>query len=275
MDVDPIVRTALKEDIGSGDITTQLLFSAPYKVKAKITAQENGIVCGLDIAKLVFRLLDKKVKIVQKLKDGQTLNKGKTICILEGNAKALLTGERTALNFIGRLSGIATLTCAFVNKTKPFGAKVLDTRKTTPGLRSLEKYAVRCGGGSNHRFGLWDQVLVKDNHLSAVSKKNDLKVIVQNLRKKTKKKIEVEVQNLRELKKVLEAKPDIIMLDNMSLKDIRKAVKLTRNSRVKLEVSGGVTLHNIRAIASAGVDRISIGALTHSARSLNFSMEVI
>ncbi|MCQ9208318.1 MAG: carboxylating nicotinate-nucleotide diphosphorylase [Omnitrophica bacterium] len=266
----PIIKLALEEDIGRGDITTKLIIPDRKRIKAVILAKENGVVCGLDVARLVFQAVDKRTRFKFKSSDGKKVKKSQVLARLEGRAASILKAERVALNFLGRLSGIATLTDKFVQKVKPNPVQIMDTRKTTPGLRMLEKYAVRCGGGTNHRMGLWDQVLVKDNHLSSLK----LKAIVDKIRKKVRgKKIEIEVKNMRQFKQALAAAPDIIMLDNFTLKNIKKAVKLRNESRkVKLEVSGGVNLSNVRKIAATGVERISVGKLTHSAKALDLAL---
>ena len=272
----PIIKAALKEDIGRGDITTQLVIPTKKRTKAVILAKEAGMVCGLDVARLVFKAVDKRIRFKPKASYGKRIKKGQTIARLEGNARNILKAERVALNFLGRLCGIATLTDKFVQKVKPYPVKSMDTRKTTPTLRILEKYAVRCAGGFNHRMGLWDQILIKDNHVSVLGWKDLIRQI-----KKTKPKgikIEVEVRNLREFKQALEADLDVIMLDNFNLKDIRKAVKIrnkilsTRYERLKLEVSGGVNLNNVRKIAACGVEMISVGELTHSAKALDVAL---
>lgn len=278
-----LITQALREDIGYGDVTTRALIPRQLRVDAVIIAKQTGSIAGLDIAKAVFLQLDKDIKFKAFVQDGNKIKAGKKIARISGSARAILTAERTALNFLGHLSGIATLTRQFVNKVKPYKAKILDTRKTTPGLRVLEKYAVKCGGGHNHRMGLWDEVLIKENHIAVMSYElgvRSLKKIIDSVRNKhgKKVKIEIEVRNLKELKAALAGRPDIIMLDNMSLSIIKKAVKIT-NEFFKtpnlLEVSGGVNLANVRRIAKTGVDRISIGSLTHSAPALDVSLEII
>jgi len=265
-----IIKLALKEDIGSGDITTKLTISAGQKIKARIIAKEKGIVCGLAVAELVFKTVDKNIRFKPATSDGKQVKKGQVLARLEGKAVSILKAERVALNFLSHLSGIATLTNRYVQKVKPYKVKIMDTRKTTPGLRSLEKCAVRCGGGVNHRLGLWDQVLIKDNHLKGLR----LKEIIKKVKQKRPKgmKIEVEVKNLRQFKQALEARPDIIMLDNFSLTNIKKAVKI-KSASVKIEVSGGVNLSNARRIAATGVERISVGELTHSASALDIALD--
>lgn len=224
-----------------------------------------------------FKLLDPKIKFMPVVSDGKLFGPNAVIACLEGNVQSILSAERVALNFLSRLSGIATLTSKYIKENRPYKAKILDTRKTTPGLRILEKYAVATGGGCNHRLGLYDQILIKDNHLKAID--YDWAMLYHAVRKYKKKgvKTEVEVSNLKEFKEAVKLIPDIIMLDNMSVKEIKAAVKLLRSLRsdIKLEVSGGVDLNNVRKIASTGVDMISIGALTHSVKPIDFSLEII
>lgn len=275
----PIIMSALNEDIGSGDITAGLMFEKDLNVRAEIIAKEDCVIAGADVVRWVFDTLDEKIEFTALYKDGAMIKKGKKVIYLKGSVKSILTGERTALNFLSRLSGVATLTSRFVEKIKGTGANILDTRKTMPGLRILEKYAVAAGGGHNHRAGLWDGILIKDNHISGLKfkvKGLKLKVIkdsIETAKKRGYKNIEIEVDNLKEFRAALEAGADIIMLDNMKSEDIKKAVKL-RRSKVLLEVSGGVSLDNVRNIAKTGVDRISVGSLTHSAPSIDFSLEI-
>jgi len=271
-----LIKQALKEDIGKGDITTDALIPRGLQAKAVIIAKQSGVVAGMDIVKSVFTELDKEAKFKALVKDGDKVAVGKKIIEISGNARPILTAERTALNFLGHLSGVATLTRQFVDKVRPFKAKILDTRKTTPGMRALEKYAVRCGGGSNHRIGLYDGVLVKENHFLIFSKNKNIVKAVDIIRKSVPKntKVEVEVENIDELKQALAAKVDIILLDNMTPGQIRHSVIERGKSRALLEASGRVNLSNVRRIAKSGVDRISIGALTHSAKSLDFSLDI-
>jgi nicotinate-nucleotide pyrophosphorylase (carboxylating) len=266
-----LINSALKEDIGGGDITTNILIPAEKMIKAKITAKQSGIICGLDVAGIVFETVDRRIRINEKVKDGQRVNAGKVIAIVEGPARGILTAERTALNFLQRLSGISTLTSAFV-KAAGNKVRILDTRKTAPGMRALEKYAVKMGGGINHRFGLFDAVLIKDNHLSVVGSIS--KAIVTA--KKKYQKIEVEVKNMKEVKEAVNAGASRIMLDNMSIGNIKKAVKVIRkmNSKIEIEASGGIDISNIKKAASTGVDFVSIGGLTHSAKALDISLKV-
>jgi nicotinate-nucleotide pyrophosphorylase (carboxylating) len=275
-----VIKAALKEDVGRGDITSQLLVAPKTKIKAAIVAKEKGVVCGLDAARAVFNAVDNSIRFRSAVRDGKEVDKGTVLARLKGDARAILKAERTALNFLSHLSGIASKTFDFVQKVRPYPARIMDTRKTIPGLRVLEKYAVRCGGAFNHRMGLWDGILIKDNHLSSVSPQllvegfEDL-IKKINRRKPRGLRIEVEVKNLQEFKKALFAGCDIIMLDNFSLKDIKEAVKV-RNTLgrtiPKLEVSGGVTLSNVCRIAACGVERISIGELTHSAKALDVAL---
>lgn len=269
-----LIKQALKEDIGYGDITTNALIPAKQQAKAFIVAKQAGVIAGLNVAKEVFAELDRKIKFKSFVKDGDKVAPGEKIAQISGSARAVLTGERVALNFLAHLSGIATLTRQFVDKAGQYKAEILDTRKTMPGMRLLEKYAVKCGKGSNHRIGLWDGILIKDNHLAMLGK--NIKEAVSLVCRKSKHniKVEVEVENIKQLKDALAARADIILLDNMAISEIKKAVKLAASSRVLLEVSGGVNLSNVRRIAKAGVDRISIGALTHSAKALDLSLEI-
>jgi nicotinate-nucleotide pyrophosphorylase (carboxylating) len=264
------VAVALSEDVGTGDLTTLQVIPADATCTAQILVKEPGVVCGLHVAAEVFHQLDPDLHFEALAADGDSFDRRTAVARLAGRAAPVLTGERTALNFLGRLSGIATLTRRFVDAIEGTGAEILDTRKTTPGLRALEKHAVECGGGRNHRFGLYDAILIKDNHLAvagsianAVERARDAGVPVQ-----------IEVDTLDQLREALDAGADSILLDNMPPDTMREAVAITAG-RAKLEASGGVTLDTIRAIAETGVDFISIGALTHSARSLDVSLEVL
>jgi nicotinate-nucleotide pyrophosphorylase (carboxylating) len=266
----PIIKAALKEDIGAGDITTKLIIPPNKKIKVAIIAKESGIICGLDLAKLVFKAVDKKIRFYAQTHDGRKVKRGEILARLKGEARKILQAERVALNFLGRFSGIATLTDRFVQGVRPYPVRIMDTRKTTPGLRALEKYAVRCAGGFNHRMGLWDQILVKDNHIRVQS----LKKIIEKIKARKPKgiKIEIEVANLRQFKQALFADPDIIMLDNMAIRDIKQAVRIRNQLRIKLEVSGGVNLNNVRKFAATGCEMISVGELTHSPRALDVAL---
>jgi nicotinate-nucleotide pyrophosphorylase (carboxylating) len=272
MDIKQIIYNALKEDIGKGDITSLAVVPDRLNIKAVIVARENGKLAGLNIAKQVFKTRDKNVKFKLKTRDGSYIRKGQILAEIYGNARSILSSERVALNFLQRLSGIATLTDKFVRKVKNTNIKILDTRKTTPNLRILEKYAVRMGGGFNHRFGLFDGILIKDNHIKIAG---SIVSVIKKIREKyPNMKIEVEAQSLKEVKEFLKSDFDIIMLDNMNILKLKKAIKLI-NGKYKIEVSGGVNLNNITEISKLKIDYISIGALTHSVKSLNMSLDII
>nr|HPI74086.1 carboxylating nicotinate-nucleotide diphosphorylase [bacterium] len=271
------IRHALAEDLGErGDITTQALFDSGRIIDAEMLVKQNGVLCGLDVAIQVFHEVHPGVTVEKLAEDAQKVAAGAIICRITGRADALITAERTALNFIGRLSGVATLTRLFVDRVAGTSAKILDTRKTTPGWRRLEKYAVACGGGVNHRMGLYDLFLIKDNHIAAAG---GIAAAVAGCREYMRRNrftasIEVETKTLEELEQALALDVDRIMLDNMPLALMRRCVQRV-NQRVPLEASGGVSLETVRAIAETGVDFISIGALTHSAPVLDISLEVI
>jgi nicotinate-nucleotide pyrophosphorylase (carboxylating) len=271
--VDQIIENALREDVGEGDITTNLLFSEGVQSKAAILAKEEGILAGLLIAERVFRKLDKDIGWNEKKKDGDRVEPNQILVEISGSQRAILTCERLALNFIQRLSGIATLTSKYVKAVEGLSVKILDTRKTVPGLRILDKYAVFIGGGVNHRFGLYDGVLIKDNHIKFAG---CISRAVRIIRERAAKgiKIEVETSTLDEVKEAFEAGADIIMVDNMTVDKIKKAVELIKG-RALIEASGGVTLENIRRIAETGVDFISVGSLTHSPRALDIALYVV
>ncbi|HEC91671.1 MAG TPA: carboxylating nicotinate-nucleotide diphosphorylase [Candidatus Atribacteria bacterium] len=271
--IDKIIEQALLEDIGTGDITTDSIIPYNLKTKGVIKTKEEGVIAGLDIAKLVFKKLDSNIIFQENIEDGTKVSQNKILAEITGPARIMLKGERVALNFLQRMSGIATTTSKFYEEIKGFPVRIADTRKTTPGLRILEKYAVRMGGGSNHRFGLYDAVLIKDNHIAVAG---NIKSAVNSVRKQIPHtiKIEVEVENLSQLQEALEMKVDIVMLDNMSLDMMKKAVKMAKGKTL-IEASGGITLKNVREIAQTGVDLISVGALTHSVKALDISMEVI
>jgi len=272
-----IVKKALAEDIGFGDITTKLFIPKESKVEAVILAKEDLIVCGVPVAKEVFKQLDNNISFSALIKEGAAAKKNDVIAKVTGYTRSILSAERVALNFLGFLSGIATKTRIFVEAVHPYKTKILDTRKTIPGLRALEKYAVRTGGGYNHRMSLDEMVLIKDNHINVSSIINNLEQIRNKIPKGM--KIEIEADNLTQFKEALNEKPDIIMLDNMSILQIKEAVclrnNLSGNYKPLLEASGGVTLANVKNYASTGVDLISIGALTHSIDSVDVSLEII
>jgi len=270
--VEQAVATALEEDLGGvGDITTNAIIPPDAQGDASIIVRKPGVIAGLDLAAASVKSLDPDVRFTRIVEDGSKVEAGATIARIAGKTRALLTGERTALNFFGRLSGIATLTAGYVAAVEGTHAKIVETRKTTPGLRALEKYAVRCGGGTNHRFGLYDAVLVKDNHIAAAGglaeALNAVRTAVGHL-----VKIEVEVDTLDQLENVLRFPIDAVLLDNMDAGTLKRAIALVKG-RVITEASGGVTLESVREIAKTGVDLISVGALTHSARSLDSSLE--
>ena len=273
-DIKKLIREALKEDLGSlGDLTTLSTVPEGLIKQAKIFTKEEGVLAGIEVAELVFKEVDPEIKFGPQKSDGERVLRGEIIALVNGPARGILTAERTALNFLSRLSGIATLTAEFVKRVKGTKAKILDTRKTTPGLRELEKYAVRVGGGENHRFGLFDMILIKENHIAVAGGIEkavlDAKKYL-NARGLT-SKIEVEAKSLDEVQQALKAGVDRIMLDNMSIDEMKEAVALAQG-RVELEASGRITLENVREVAETGVDFISIGALTHSAKALDLSL---
>jgi nicotinate-nucleotide pyrophosphorylase (carboxylating) len=268
----PVVRLALAEDLGrAGDVTTQATIPADARFSAVFAARKPGVIAGLACVRLAIAELDPSAELRLMAADGETVSAGGQLAWVEGNARALLAAERTALNLLGRLSGIATLTRAYVDAVAGTEARIVDTRKTTPGLRALEKYAVRCGGGVNHRFGLDDAILIKDNHVAACGSVGEAvrraKAAAGHLMK-----IEVEVDSLAQLDQALAEMPDVVMLDNFSLDDLKKAVLKTAG-RVVLEASGGITLATVRAVAETGVDVISVGALTHSVGVLDIGLD--
>jgi nicotinate-nucleotide pyrophosphorylase (carboxylating) len=274
-----IIRAALKEDIGIGDVTTMSTVAKAESIKAAIVANEDCVLCGMDAAEWTISTLDYSVRFKPQAEDGQRVYKGKEIVFLEGHGRAILTAERTMLNFLCFLSGIATNVNRFAEIAKKYGAEIYDTRKTLPLLRYLEKYAVTVGGGKNHRFGLWDQVLVKENHLKATNIDYHKRLVSEIKQRVTKNlKIEIEVENLEQFKTMLKQGADIIMLDNMSPLDVKKACEM-RNAmppekKPYLEVSGGITMDNIEEYAKTGVDRVSIGSLTDSIESVDMSLEI-
>ncbi|MBI4115148.1 MAG: carboxylating nicotinate-nucleotide diphosphorylase [Candidatus Omnitrophica bacterium] len=288
-----LIRQALREDIGPGDVTTKTFIPSSLMGEAYIEAKEKGILSGGPIVREIFRQVDPRLKVQQKISEGSKISKGKAVFSIHGKIASILKGERVALNFLSHLSGIATLTRHYVEKIKGTRVKILDTRKTTPLLRDLEKYAVRCGGGENHRLGLWDEILVKENHWDAmydILDQTKCRYFTQRLKPLLKRRripVEVEVRSLKELAHLLEGTyvPDRILLDNFSIKELRRAVLFVegldqilkarygiRRKRPFLEASGGIHLGNVREVAKTGVDRISIGRLTHSAPALDFSL---
>ncbi len=277
--LDKFLALDLKEDIGKGDITSRLTLPRNLKIDAMIVAGETGILCGIDIVKSVFKKIDSSLKFSSGLKDGSRIYKGKSVAKIRGRAGSILSGERVALNFLGFLSGIASRTRVFVEKVKPFKVKILDTRKTLPGLRLLEKYAVRVGGGFNHRLGLDEMILVKENHIDA-SGWQRIRIGLKSV-DKSKIKLEIEARDLKEFRDALLLKPDIIMLDNMQPEEIRKAVRMRNRFAIlrgalkpRLEVSGNISLDNVVAYAATGIDFISLGTLTKDIESFDFSLAV-
>jgi nicotinate-nucleotide pyrophosphorylase (carboxylating) len=284
----PLIQAALREDLGPGDITSRSVVPAGLVVRARVVAKAAGVVAGLDAARAAFAAVDRRIVVAIQRPDGATVSAGKTLMEVEGPARAILSAERTALNLIGHLSGVATLTREFVERVRPYSVDILDTRKTLPGMRALQKAAVVAGGGSNHRLGLFDAVLIKTNHLIAMglavpgrSRETLVAEAVQRARARAPQRpVEIEVATVGEFRAALGVKPDAILLDNMTEAEIRQCVRVrdgAQTSRAKgpvLEVSGGVTLENVRKLAATGVDRISIGRLTHSVASLDVSLRI-
>ena len=272
--IDDIVARALKEDFGdAGDVTTNATIRADAKAKAIIAARKPGVIAGVDCAVAAFRHVDPAINVRIEKDDGARVVKGDVILSIEGPTRGILSAERVALNFLGPLSGVATATAALVDAVRGTNAKIVCTRKTTPGLRALEKYAVRCGGGHNHRFGLYDAVMIKDNHIAAVG---GIKKAIEACRASVGHmvKIEVEIDGLDQLDAALSGGADIIMLENMTTDDMKKAVAIT-NGRAVLEASGNVTIETVRAIAETGVDVISSGWITHSAPNLDLGLDFV
>ncbi|MCX7957230.1 MAG: carboxylating nicotinate-nucleotide diphosphorylase [Endomicrobia bacterium] len=274
-----LIKVALEEDIGEGDITTENIIPPTLRVKAKIIAKEKCIVCGLRVMKEVFKMLDKKCKWRANNSDGDLIKGGRVVAYVEGLARAILTGERVALNFLQHLSGIATETFKFVKLTKG-KFDIYDTRKTHPGFRYLEKYAVMCGGGKNHRFQLDDMVLIKDNHIKiCLNNRLPIEEIFYRVRQRLDYTTDVEIEccNFKELKIALKIRPDIIMLDNMNYNQLKKAIKIIRKTlpKTKIEISGKVTQKTIKKLRSLDIDMVSVGSITHSARDIDFSLEIV
>jgi len=265
------VERALAEDVGPGDATTEGIIPAGASLSGRIVSKESGVVAGLTVARAAFQLLDQQVALAAFLADGEVVEAGQTVIEIRGSARAILTAERTALNFLGRMSGIATRTREFVEEIRGTNARILDTRKTAPNLRASDKLAVRLGGGENHRFGLYDMILIKDNHIDFAG---SITAAVSRARASNSSlAIEVEARNLSDMAEALDAGVRWIMLDNMTLDDMRRAVVLN-SGRAKLEASGNVSLKHVRQIAETGVDYISVGALTHSVQALDVSLTV-
>ena len=274
--IEEIIDRALAEDVGRGDITTEALIHGDQQGIGLIIVKQEGIIAGIEVARKVFHRVDPNLKVEILLEDGSRVKQGNKAARVAGNIGSILKAERVALNFLQRLSGIASETGRYVERVKGLPVRIMDTRKTTPSLRELEKYAVRLGGGENHRMNLGDGILIKDNHLVALRSQGlSIKEIIAKARQSAPQrlKIEVEVRTVPEALEAAEAGADIIMLDNMNLEDMRKAVKSV-HGRALIEASGGITLDNVRAVAETGVDFISIGALTHSAKALDISLEL-
>ncbi|QMU55845.1 MAG: carboxylating nicotinate-nucleotide diphosphorylase [Candidatus Mycalebacterium zealandia] len=277
--VDRLIEAAVEEDVRSGDVTTELLFETDVPCRALVRAKQPGILAGVDVARLVFEKLDKNLEWQTSKTDGDVLAAGSEIVSIAGSQKHILTGERLALNVLQRLSGIATFAARFAEEVKGTGACVVDTRKTAPGLRELEKYAVRLGGCGNHRFGLYDGILIKDNHIKLAGgvKKAIEKVksgVDASEHNYARFPIEVEAKELHQVSEAVEAGADVVMLDNMSVDLMKEAVRIV-DGKILTEASGGVTLENVKRVASTGVDIISVGALTHSAPALDISLDMI
>ncbi len=299
----PLIAAALKEDVGARDVTSSVLVPKDQWAKGDLVVRQDGVAAGIQVMEWTFGQADPRIRFKPALRDGGLVHPGKVVAYVEGPARGILAAERTALNFFSRLSGIASYTRQFVDRVKKYKVQIMDTRKTTPTLRFLEKYAVAMGGGTLHRKGLFDQVLIKDNHLQLVASRlhsesggfppamgaphhrlSAVEAAVREVRRKflAKALIEVEVKTLQEFRLALSAEADIILLDNMQAADIQEAVRLRnavvrskKDRKIFLEVSGGVKLENVEAIAAAGVDRISIGALTHSAPALDVALDLI
>lgn len=271
--IDAIVQLALAEDIGTGDITTNATVPATATARGTFLAKASGVLSGLDVTAAVFRAVDPDVRFEAQMRDGDTFEPGDVLALVSGPARSVLTGERVALNFLQRLSGVATATSRYVDAVRGTRARIIDTRKTTPGMRLLEKAAIRDGGGHNHRVGLSDGILIKDNHLAAIGSDSIRRSIeaARDLAPHT-LKVEVEVTSLGQLEEALQARADIIMLDNMDPETMRKAVDQVRGKAL-LEASGGINFETVRAVAETGVDLISVGALTHSAPAVDISLQ--
>ena len=271
LNLNDLIEKALKEDVGTGDITTLSTIPADKTITGRFIAKETGILCGVDVARAVFAFVDPAIELNFSYKDGDKIEKGEVIATVSGLARSILTGERLALNLLQHMSGVATRTGEAVAKVQGTRARIADTRKTTPGLRVLEKYAVKCGGGSNHRFNLADGVLIKDNHIEAAG---GITAAVEMARRNIPHtlKIEVEIETFEQLEGALAAGADIIMLDNMSNEDMKKAVEIVAG-RAITEASGNMGEKDLRAVAETGVDLISIGALTHSVKALDISLK--
>lgn len=276
MTIDRIIINALEEDLGWGDVTTDSTIPAETNITGNFIAKAEGIVCGIEICRRVFEIVDKNIEFQALMRDGQRVSKGDIIAKVSGSARGILKGERTALNFFQRMSGIATMTDKFVSSTAGFKVRIVDTRKTAPGLRLLDKYSVKAGGGFNHRFNLSDMVLIKDNHIKAAGGITPaVEAAKRNISHAV--KIEVEVESIRELMEAIDAGADIVMLDNMTLDMMKEAVSIAKG-KVLLEASGNMAMEgerNVRAVAGTGVDIISVGSLTNSVEALDISLRFL
>jgi len=282
-DLNDFLKNALREDIGEKDITTETFIPKKRLIRGVFLAKEDCVVCGLGVVAQLLKIQDKNIKFKPLVREGERVRKGKAVALVSGRAKSIFAAERVALNLLTHLCAVSTKTREFVNQIKPYRSRILDTRKTTPGLRLLEKYAVRIGGGYNHRMKLDEMILIKDNHLKVIGDRLwviGFKEIEKNISPKV--QIEIEVKTLKEFRKALKLKPDVIMLDNMSLKDIRKTVQIrndlspiTHHLSPKLEASGGISLKNVKKVASTGVEMVSVGELTHSVKSIDISLEIL
>jgi len=272
--VEQVIDNALAEDLASSDVTTEALVPSDIEAKASILAKADGVLAGIDAVKEVFKKVDPSIRVEVLIQDGAKVRKGDVVATIDGRVASILKAERTALNFLCHLSGIATETARYVAAVKGLKARITDTRKTMPGMRVLEKYAVRMGGGKSHRLHLGDGILIKDNHLAVFrSMELGIKEAIERARQSSTLKIEVEVESVDQAREALDAGADIIMLDNMALEKMRHVVEMA-GGRALIEASGGITLDNVRSIAEAGVDIISVGALTHSAKALDISLEL-
>ncbi|MFP4608173.1 MAG: carboxylating nicotinate-nucleotide diphosphorylase [Candidatus Natronoplasma sp.] len=269
--VKKIVERAVDEDLGTGDITTESVVDKEDTSHGKIIFKENGVLAGLPVAEMVFHEIDQSLDFNALREEGSEVDVGETVAKLSGKTRSILKGERLALNFLQRMSGIATNTREYVNEVEEYDVKVVDTRKTTPNLRILEKYAVRTGGGTNHRMGLYDCILIKDNHIRSIG---SIEEAVEKAKKHYPVKIEVEVESMEGVKEAVDASADIIMLDNMSIGKMKEAVEFIGDKAV-IEASGGIDLNNIESVAGTGVNIISVGALTHHIRSLDISLDLV
>lgn len=270
--VEQVIDSALAEDLASSDVTTEALIPPDLEGRAVILVKEDGVLAGMEVAQAVFRQVDPALRVEMLIQDGARVRKGNEVAIINGKVASILRAERTALNFLCRLSGVATETARYVAVVEGCKARITDTRKTTPGMRILEKYAVRMGGGQSHRLHLGDWVLIKDNHLAALPAVG-LKEAIERARQSSPLKVEVEVGSVAEAEAALDASADIIMLDNMAVEEIKQVVELARG-RALIEASGGITLKNVFQVAETGVDLISVGAITHSAKALDLSLEL-